>query len=128
MWTAYILASVLTLTIAQDDPAELYAVGVERYNAGEYEQAVDLLSRARALESDIPDYRYHLGLAYLKVGRNQEAARELEAALGMMGMRRRSRSSRRSSDDPPTKMPGSIWERFSWPSASTRTRSRFCAR
>ena len=34
---------------------------------------------------------YHLGLAYLKVGRNQEAARELEAALGMMGMRRETR-------------------------------------
>lgn len=91
MLGSWILVGVVALTGVQNDPAALYAQGVEQYNSGDYEQAVELLSRARALESSIPDYRYHLGLAYLKVGRPKEAARELEATLGMIGMRRETR-------------------------------------
>lgn len=91
MLGVWALIGVLALTGAQDDAASLYAEGVERYNAGQYEEAVELLARARALESSVPDYRYHLGLAYLKVGRAKEAASELEATLGMMGMRRETR-------------------------------------
>ncbi|HEY7698047.1 MAG TPA: tetratricopeptide repeat protein, partial [Vicinamibacteria bacterium] len=86
MWAAI----VLTLAL-QDSAAGLYARGIELYNRGEIEAAVEALSRAAALASNVPDYRYNLGLAYLKLGRAREASRELEAALGMMGMSRETR-------------------------------------
>ena len=86
------LLFALALSGVQEDRAgELYAEGVERYNAGDYDQAVELLSQAAALDRDVPDYRYHLALAYLKVERPKEAARELESTLGMMGLRRETR-------------------------------------
>jgi tetratricopeptide (TPR) repeat protein len=80
----------LLLTLTQD-PASLYARGVELYNNGRIEEAVEALSKAAALASNVPDYRYHLGLAYLKLGKPKEAARELEGALGMMGVSRETR-------------------------------------
>ena len=92
VWPRFLLLSVLALTGVQADRAGgLYAEGVELYNAGDYGRAVELLSQAAALDRDVPDYRYHLALAYLKVGRPKEAARELESTLGMMGLRRETR-------------------------------------
>lgn len=87
---ALIVAFAPVLAV-QSDPEVYYVEGIDRYNAGEYEEAVELLSRAAAIGPAVPDYRYHLGLAYLKVGRPRDAARELEAALGMMGMKRETR-------------------------------------
>jgi Tfp pilus assembly protein PilF len=69
----------------------LYRRGIELYNAGDYASAIEALSGAAAMASTVPDYRYHLGLAYLKAGNASEAARELEATLGMMGLRRETR-------------------------------------
>lgn len=79
------------LLIQAEAPEALYERGVDDYNAGRYEEAVEALKRAAALRSDVPDYRFHLGLAYLKTGKPREAARELEAALGMVGLRRETR-------------------------------------
>jgi tetratricopeptide (TPR) repeat protein len=84
VWWALVLALL-------QDPASLYAHGVELYNDGKIEEAVEALSKAAALASNVPDYRYHLGLAYLKLGKPKEASRELEAALGMMGLSRETR-------------------------------------
>ena len=92
VWPRFFLLFVLALTGVQEDrPGALYAEGVERQSAGDYDQAVELLSQAAALDRDVPDYRYHLALAYLKVERPKEAARELESTLGMMGLRRETR-------------------------------------
>lgn len=83
---------VTSLLLAQaESPEALYVRGVDDYDAGRYEEAVSSLERAAAMRSDVPDYRFHLGLAYLKTGKPREAARELEAALGMVGLRRETR-------------------------------------
>lgn len=87
MWTAVLLSLFL-----QESASTLYARGIELYNQGEIESAVQALSQAAALAPNVPDYRYHLGVAYLKLGKAREAARELEAAVGMMGMTRETRS------------------------------------
>lgn len=70
----------------------LYRQGIEQYNQGNVEEAIQLLRRAIALRPNVPDYRYSLGLAYLRAKRAKEAARELEAARGMMGLRRDTRA------------------------------------
>ncbi len=76
---------------SQSNPDDLYLNGLESYNEGRFEEAIGLLRRAAALRPNIPDYRYSLGLAYLKGGQSKEAARELEAVRGMIGMRRETR-------------------------------------
>ncbi|MFQ5790810.1 MAG: tetratricopeptide repeat protein, partial [Acidobacteriota bacterium] len=77
--------------LQQRDANELYLAGVEHYNRGELEEAIRLLQRAAALQPNVPDYRFSLGLAYLKAGRARRAARELEAVRGMIGVRRATR-------------------------------------
>lgn len=91
MWSSLLLQSALLVSIQAADPEALYQEGIERYNAGDFEEAVELLSRAARFRSNVPDYRYHLGLAYLKVGKPKEAAREIESTLGMIGMKRETR-------------------------------------
>jgi tetratricopeptide (TPR) repeat protein len=76
---------------SQSSPDELYLNGIESYNEGRFEEAIGLLRRAATLRPNVPDYRYSLGLAYLKGGRAKDAARELEAVRGMIGMRRETR-------------------------------------
>ena len=87
------LGFVLALWIAgaQDDPRDLYKRGLIFYNGGQYEEALDLLKRASALRPNVPDYRYSLGLTYLKLGRAKKAAYELEAVRGMIGLSRSTR-------------------------------------
>jgi Flp pilus assembly protein TadD len=77
--------------LPQSNPEALYHDGLESYNQGRFEEAVELLEKATALAPDIPDYRMSLGLAYLKTGRAKEAARELEAVRGMIGIRKETR-------------------------------------
>ena len=85
---------VLTLPSAalqSSNAGELYRNGLAAYNSGDYEKAVEQLKRAAAMSPNVPDYRYSLGLAYLKSGRAKEAVRELEAVRGMIGLRRQTR-------------------------------------
>lgn len=86
------LAAILALLLLQvEEPESLYQRGIEAYNAGQIDGAVRLLRTAVARRPNIPDYRYALGLAYLKSGKAKEAAQELEAVLGMTGLRRSTR-------------------------------------
>ena len=48
---------------------------------GEHSEALDILRRAHAMDSEDPSVRYHLGYTLLKLGRNEEARQELIAAL-----------------------------------------------
>ena len=85
-------AALLALLLLQiEEPESLYQRGVEAYNAGQVDEAVRLLRTAAARRPNIPDYRYALGLAYLKSGKAKEAASELEAVLNMTGLRRSTR-------------------------------------
>ncbi len=88
-----ILCFVLAVGIAgvQDDPRDLYKRGLTFYNGGQYEEALELLKRASALRPNVPDYRFSLGLTYLKLGQAKKAAYELEAVRGMIGLLRSTR-------------------------------------
>lgn len=48
---------------------------------GSYEAAVEALKGSLALDPNNPMYMYHLGTAYLRLGRSADARKELEAAL-----------------------------------------------
>ena len=48
---------------------------------GEYNEALDILRRAHAMDSEDPAVRYHLGYTLLKLGRKEEARQELLFAL-----------------------------------------------
>jgi tetratricopeptide (TPR) repeat protein len=87
-----IRGALLALLLLQiEEPESLYQRGVESYNAGQLDEAVRLLRTAVARRPNVADYRYALGLAYLKAGQAKEAAQELEAVLGMTGLRRSTR-------------------------------------
>jgi Flp pilus assembly protein TadD len=48
---------------------------------GSYEAAVESFKDSTARDPGNASYLYHLGTAYYKLGRNDEARKELEAAL-----------------------------------------------
>ncbi len=64
-------------------PEVLDTLGWLRYLNGDVEEAVRLLENARRGLPDLPTVRYHLGVAYLKLGREQEARSELQEALSL---------------------------------------------
>jgi len=64
-------------------PAGLDTLGWVHLLAGNVEQAVELLEQARAGLPALPTVRYHLGMAYLAVGRREEARSELAEALAL---------------------------------------------
>ena len=74
------------------DPAEATAVaarlnarGIDLTTAGKYDEAVDLFTRAIALDPDNPGLRYNRGEALRRAGRNHEARVDLQAALAAEG-------------------------------------------
>ncbi len=64
-------------------PAMLDTLGWVHYLRGDAEQAVPLLERSRRGLPTNPTVRYHLGKAYLAVGRADEARAELREALNL---------------------------------------------
>ncbi len=56
-----------------DNPDALHLLGVIEYQRKRYEEAIDLISRAVALVSKVPEYRNNLGNAYLAQARFDEA-------------------------------------------------------
>lgn len=60
------------------DPAPAYyGLGVTRWKQGRMQEAWELLGNALKLEPDNREYRYHLGLVALDLGRPEEALRYL---------------------------------------------------
>ena len=47
------------------------------------EKSVQLLERTRAGLPRVPSVRYHLGMAYVSVGRREDARKELQEALAL---------------------------------------------
>jgi uncharacterized protein HemY len=87
---AYLLANVNpdeALTHAQKaveaqpgNPAVLDTLGWVCYRKGLYQMAVEHLKNAVA-KGDTPERKYHLALAYLKVGKRAQGEKLLQAAL-----------------------------------------------
>lgn len=55
--------------------------GVEQFNTGDYQKAVETFSELRDLHPGYADIRFKLGLAYFKNSEHDKAFRELEEAL-----------------------------------------------
>ncbi|MFN2201197.1 MAG: tetratricopeptide repeat protein, partial [Caldilineaceae bacterium] len=64
-----------------NEAAFLDTAGWVLYRSGSYERAVKLLERAVALDRSDPERQYHLGMAYLKLGRTDEAKALLPSAV-----------------------------------------------
>ncbi|MFO8008142.1 MAG: tetratricopeptide repeat protein [Candidatus Brocadiia bacterium] len=69
--------------LAGSMPEVLDTLGWLRYLNGDFEEAVNLLENARRGLPDLPTVRYHLAMAYLKLGRKEEARSELREALSL---------------------------------------------
>jgi cellulose synthase operon protein C len=61
-------------------PEFLHTLGWIRYLRGEYEAARPLLERAVELRADSGEFRYHLGMAYARLGLVEEAREHLAFA------------------------------------------------
>lgn len=57
--------------------------GIEAFNTGNFELAVQAFQKAAAVHPDYADIRFKLGLSYLREGMHVEAQEELEAALSI---------------------------------------------
>jgi Flp pilus assembly protein TadD len=66
---------------ASFEGARLYARGTEALDRGELGAAIADLERAAALVPDASEVHNHLGLAYARAGREEEALREFERAV-----------------------------------------------
>lgn len=64
-----------------EQPVLLDTAGWVLYRSGNYGRSVELLEKAAALGLDSPEHEYHLGMAYLKVGRIDEGRRLLAQAI-----------------------------------------------
>jgi tetratricopeptide (TPR) repeat protein len=66
---------------APNDPGIADTLGWIYVKKGSYQAAVENLKDSANKEPNNASYLYHLGTAYYKLGRNEEARKELEAAL-----------------------------------------------
>jgi len=64
-----------------ENPIYIDTLGWVHYMRGEFADAVSMLERADRSKLKLPDISYHLGMAYYKSGRKQEAAEKLEEAI-----------------------------------------------
>ncbi len=82
-----VLAVVLIsgVVMAQDDLQdvlqELFGKGLNAFNKGKYSEAVELYSRALALDSGSTNVRYNRAAAYMRMGRYGEAKTDLDWIL-----------------------------------------------
>jgi tetratricopeptide (TPR) repeat protein len=85
----WIVAFAWTLFVCQHASAqaevlnELYGSGVHAYNAGLYREAYDDLTTAVRSGSKDPRVYYYRGLAYLRLGRPQEAQGDFKKAASL---------------------------------------------
>lgn len=78
-----VLLCIVPAVVRAEDPEVLAAKGVEKVNAGAYEDAVSLLVPAAAQEPDNPEILYYTGLALSRVGRYAEAETYLRKTLSI---------------------------------------------
>jgi Flp pilus assembly protein TadD len=73
------------VSLSGSQPQMLDTLGWAHYVNGNYAEAVECLEEAKRGIPSHPSLRFHLGMAYAKVGRMAEARGELEEALGLSG-------------------------------------------
>jgi tetratricopeptide (TPR) repeat protein len=73
-----------SLTLRPDNPDALDTYGWALYRAGRAAEAVRPLEQALARDPRIYCIHYHLGMAYLEIGRHAEARRHLRLQVQLM--------------------------------------------
>ena len=64
-----------------DNPVYLDTLGWVYFKRGEWDKAIPILERADRGKMELPEIRYHLGMAYLRTGQQEKAKLKLEQAL-----------------------------------------------
>jgi tetratricopeptide (TPR) repeat protein len=67
-----------TIASAQQSAMHLFVDGVEAFESGSHQEAIDSLSKAREIEPENLEFQYYLGLAYSAMERYQEALKVFE--------------------------------------------------
>lgn len=80
---AWVVAASTPVSAQIDVLNELYGSGVHAYNAGQYRDAHDDLTMAVQSGSQDPRVFYYRGLAYLRLGRPQEAQSDFKKAASL---------------------------------------------
>ncbi len=75
------LARLREIMYTDTDFDSLIREGVESYNTGHYDRAVELLNEAAGLHPDYADVRFKLGLSMLRHGDHEQARAQLLEAL-----------------------------------------------
>lgn len=82
-----LLLLLSTVALAQDDLQdvlqELFGKGLNAFNKGQYAEAVELYSRAIALDSISTNVRFNRATAYMRMGRYGEAKDDLDRILAV---------------------------------------------
>ena len=65
-----------------EQAAFLDTAGWVQYRSGNFDQAAAMLEKALQLEDPTPERQYHLGMAYLGLGRTDEGRALLTSAVG----------------------------------------------
>lgn len=85
MRTVLVVVLISGVVMAQDDLQdvlqELFGKGLNAFNKGKYSEAVELYSRALALDSGSTNVRYNRAAAYMRMGRYGEAKTDLDWIL-----------------------------------------------
>ena len=64
-----------------DHPEALHLLGIIYHKNGKPDTAVDLITKAIAIDSHIPEYHYNLGIIFSALGKTEEAIRSYQASL-----------------------------------------------
>ena len=75
------LARLREIMYTDTDFDSLMREGVESYNTGHYERAIELFNEAAGLHPDYADVRFKLGLSMLRHGNHEEARAQLLESL-----------------------------------------------
>ena len=82
-----LLLLLSTVALAQDDLQdvlqELFGKGLNAFNKGQYAEAVELYSRAIALDSISTNVRFNRAAAYMRMGRYGDAKDDLDRILAV---------------------------------------------
>ena len=64
-----------------DQPEALHILGIIYHNTGKSDIAVDLITRAIAINFHVPEYHYNLGIIFSTLGKTYDAIRSYQASL-----------------------------------------------
>ncbi len=90
--------AVGTGSLAQEDAADVFLDGLERLGAGDFEEAIALISRAIDADPENPRYRIGRGAARVFAEQPEQAIPDLDRAMALSGRSKEARMWRAAAD------------------------------